>query len=102
MIAIRADLIGSTQASAAGIVVTGHGPVFRLCRALVRAGHDPETPLEAYRGATLCLRVRSIGEAAQLAVKDDKNGRPRFVRYVEERGAAAPPVRENELEATAP
>jgi ribosomal protein L19 len=40
--------------------------VLDLCRALVAAGHDPATPLRAYRGAVLCLMVRSIGEAAKL------------------------------------
>jgi hypothetical protein len=79
---IRADLIGSNRASAAGITVNGHAPVCRLCRALIRAGHDPATPLEAFRGATLCLRVRSIGEGADLTVRESTaDGKPRFIRY---------------------
>jgi hypothetical protein len=32
-----------------------------MCRALITAGHDPASRLEAYRGNLLCLRVRSIG-----------------------------------------
>jgi hypothetical protein len=43
-----------------------------LCRALVEAGYDPTTPLEAYRGDMLCLRVRSIGEAADLRISHDQ------------------------------
>jgi hypothetical protein len=66
---VRAEIIGQGQATAAGITVSGrHAPVLALCRALIEAGHDPATPLEAYRGTTLCLRVRSIGEGARLRV----------------------------------
>jgi hypothetical protein len=64
--AICAELIGSDIVSAAGISVTGYTPLLELCRRLVAAGHDPATPLDAYRGLTLCLKVRSIGEAAML------------------------------------
>jgi hypothetical protein len=41
---------------------------FALCRRLVAAGYDPATPLEAYRGDVLCLKVRAIGEAAGLQI----------------------------------
>jgi hypothetical protein len=41
-----------------------------LCRKLIAAGFDPSRPLCAYRGAVLCLRVRSIGEGAQLIVDE--------------------------------
>jgi hypothetical protein len=82
MTAIRADLIGSSQAIAGGITVSGrHAPVLALCRALIEAGHDPAMPLEAYRDATLCLRIRSIGEGAKLTVKEStRDGQPRFVK----------------------
>jgi hypothetical protein len=44
MTAICADLIGDSQAIAAGITVSGrYCPVLALCRALVEAGHDPES-----------------------------------------------------------
>jgi hypothetical protein len=79
--ALRAVIIGSNQTEANGITARGHAPVLGLCRALLEAGHDPDTPLDAYRGSTLCLRVRSIGEGARLTVKDSATGRPRFVRY---------------------
>jgi hypothetical protein len=76
---IRADLIGQNQASACGVVVSGrNAPVLALCRALLDAGHDPATPLDAYRGATLCLRVRS--EGAKLTVAES-GGKPRFVSF---------------------
>jgi hypothetical protein len=45
-----------------------------FCRKLVTAGHDPERPLQAYRGNVLALRVRSIGEGAQLAIAGDGVG----------------------------
>jgi hypothetical protein len=68
---IRAEIVGQAQATACGVTVTGrNAPVLALCRALIEAGHDPATPLEAYRGSTLCLRVRSIGEGAKLTVDE--------------------------------
>ena len=66
--AIRADLIDSDTCTALGLTCNSASPVLALCRALVEAGHDPATPLEAYRGTTLCLRVRSIGGAAAVEV----------------------------------
>src|SRR5690349_6010219 len=65
---IRAELIGSGQCIALGITATGHAPVLALCRLFVKAGHHPATPLDAYRGDVLCLRVRSLGEGARLTV----------------------------------
>jgi len=69
---IRAELSGSTTAKACGITICGSSPVLALCRALLAAGYDPSSPLEAYRADTLCLRVRSIGEAARLRVVDGR------------------------------
>jgi hypothetical protein len=63
---IRAELISSDRCSALGIVARSTTPVLALCRRLVEAGRDPATPLEAWRGPILCLRIRRIGEAAQL------------------------------------
>jgi hypothetical protein len=57
-----------------GISVCDAAPILGLCRALVAAGHDPQLPLHAYRGDVLALRVRSIGEGAQLAVAGDGVG----------------------------
>jgi hypothetical protein len=76
--ALRADLIGCS-CTAAGITATGHAPVLGLCRRLVEAGHDQATPMRVYRGATLALLVRSIGQAARLTVRETtRDGRPRF------------------------
>ena len=77
---ICAELIGSDTCAALGLTVKSGAPVLVLCRKLIEAGHDPDTPLEAYRGDTLCLRVRSIGEAARLRMDTDKTGRPVFKR----------------------
>ena len=63
---IRAELAWSDHATALGILARGGNPIISLCRKLLEAGHDAATPLEAWRGGTLCLRVRSIGEAAGL------------------------------------
>jgi hypothetical protein len=71
---IRAVLIGSARCEALGISVCDAAPILGLCRALVAAGHDPQLPLHAYRGDVLALRVRAIGEGAQLAVAGDGVG----------------------------
>jgi len=71
---IRAELAWSDTATACGIVARSLTPVLSLCRQLVEAGHDPRLPLEAWRGGTLCLRVRSIGEAARLELNGHGNG----------------------------
>src|SRR5215469_15190759 len=84
--AARAELIGSA-CSALGITARGTTPVLALCRLLVEAGHDPATPLEAWRGSTLCLRIRRIGEAAQLEPS------PRGVGFVRRPGVRGrPPI----------
>jgi hypothetical protein len=75
---IRAELSGDGRASAVGITTTGNAPALTLCRRLIEAGLDPALPLEAYRGTTLSLRVRSIGEGAKLTVYEGTRGRPRF------------------------
>jgi hypothetical protein len=90
--AIRAELIGSDRCSAIGIVARSTAPVLALCRLLVEAGHDPATPLEAWRGTTLCLRVRSLGEGAALRIGTHGVG---FERLPE--CTAASPMRQNEV-----
>jgi hypothetical protein len=88
---LRAELIKDDSCSALGITVTSSSPVLGLCRKLVKDGYDPDTPLEAYRGDVLCLRVRSIGEAARLEV----NGNTRFTFAGDARRRTAPPMRLN-------
>jgi hypothetical protein len=89
--ATRADLIGANICTALGLAINSSSPVLALCRALIEAGHDPATPLEAYRGETLCLSVRSIGEAANIEV----NGNTRFTFVGERNRQTAPPMRQN-------
>ena len=86
---ICAELTGSDTCAALDLTVKSGAPVLALCRKLIEAGHDPRTPLEAYRDDTLCLRVRSIGEAARLRMDTDKTGRPIFRR---ETTAPASPI----------
>jgi len=68
--AIRAELIGPDACTARGITVRSSIPILALCRRLIKAGCDPATRLEAYRGGVLCLHVRSIGEGAQLRLAE--------------------------------
>lgn len=65
---IRAEIVGDECASAFGYTVRSPSPVLALCRDLVEGGAFPHEPLEAWRGGILCLRIRSIGEAAGLEV----------------------------------
>jgi hypothetical protein len=89
--ALRADLVDAHTIVCAGFAsCAGSSPVLDLCRRLIAAGIDPATPLEAYRGDTLCLYVRTIAEAAGFEINGDGNGfRP--LRKPD----AAPPMREN-------
>lgn len=67
-------------ASALGLNSTARNPILDLCRQLVAAGHNPAEPAQVYRGQTLALHIRSIGEATGLTVKEDP--RTRFAPYV--------------------
>ena len=78
---IRAALFGSNRCETEGIIVYGYAPVLDLCRALIKAGHDPKRALHAYRGGVLALAVRSIGEGARLTVADDGRGTPHLRRW---------------------
>ena len=88
--AIRAELIGSNACTALGLTVHGYAPVLASCRQLIDTGIDPATELHASRGDTLCLSVRSIGEAAAL----EMNGAGTGFRPAREPDAA-PPMRRN-------
>jgi len=91
--AIRAELTGTNYAEACGITVRSPSPVLDLARKLMAAGHDPATPLEAWRGSTLCLMVRSIREAARLRVTTGVRGSPIFTSMQGMAGAS--PLRQN-------
>jgi hypothetical protein len=84
--AIRAQLTGDT-CTALGITTKSDAPVLALCRKLVEAGQNPSMPLEVYRGDTLALRVKSIGQGAELRVTADNTGRPVFKRQESRAGA---------------
>jgi hypothetical protein len=72
--AIRAELVGADECTiAAGITARGKTPILALCRKLIEGGCDPGRRLQAYRGATLCVTVRTIAEGARLTV-DEHNG----------------------------
>jgi hypothetical protein len=91
---LRAELSGSTICSAAGQVAISHTPVLALCRQLIEAGFDPSIPIEVYRGGTLALHIRSIGEAARLTV-DEHNG-TRFAKWKPFcRSAGSPRIAQN-------
>lgn len=94
--ALLARLIRSDQAEAEGHCVRSSSPVLALCRKLIEAGCDPDRPLHAYRGDTLCLTVRSIGEGAVLRARGNGVG---FEIAPEETRPAAPPMRQNETAA---
>lgn len=91
---LRAELVGSDRCAIEGFTATSQTPALALCRTLLAAGFDPATPFDCYRGTTLAIRVRSIGEAAKLAVEDNKTGRPTFRRWRDRpaRDGAGPPV----------
>src|SRR5262249_38523953 len=65
-----AELSSDTFASVIGstITVQFHWPVLALGRKLIAAGHPSSASLDVYRGGTLSLHVRSIGEAAGMRV----------------------------------
>lgn len=96
---LRASLSGR-QCTAAGITVSGSAPALDLCRALVRAGHDPEQPLHVFRGERLAFTIRSIRRGALLTVDEDEQGTPRFRSWRDRTGGTASPVRQNRRQHT--
>jgi hypothetical protein len=100
---IVCQIIGSDRCAYGGLVVKHNAPVLAVCRKLIEAGYDPQRPLEAYRGETLCLKIRTIAVAAKLTVEEGPNG-PRLVPFRKLADAkrpaitcvTAPPMRPNE------
>jgi len=86
--AIVATLSGSDTASAEGISVSSPSPVLALCRKLIAYGFDPAIPIHVFRGDTLALTVRSIGEGARLEIRGDGVGFRRLPKL-----GAGPPMR---------
>ena len=90
---IRAERRGSTTCTSDNVVVHGDAPILALCRQLLAAGLNPDQALEVFRGSTLAVRVRSIGEAAALEINAKGSGFvPRPVR-------TASPMRQTTLNA---
>jgi hypothetical protein len=79
--AIRCELMGSDTARAGELIARGTSPVFDLCRKLLAAGADPESPLECFRGRLMSLRVKSIGAGAGLTIRETATDGPRIVRW---------------------
>ena len=77
---IRAEIIGSDCCETEGITIKASAPVLEMCRALIAAGYDPDSPLNAYRGDTLSIKVRSIGEGAMLDCQEGGGFRLRVPR----------------------
>jgi hypothetical protein len=95
--AIACQFEGDDICRTADFEVRGYAPALDMCRRLLAEGFDPATPLEAYRGDVLCLRISSIGYGAGLCVRDSLIGRPMFARRprrlcAEPEGAAREPV----------
>ena len=59
---------------------------------ILAQGLDPDAALTVYRNGAEALRIRRIGEAAKLTVRDDDRGVPRFRRWEpsQSRAEAAP------------
>jgi hypothetical protein len=86
---IRAELSSDSYCSALGFAVRSPSPVLAMCRKLIQSStYAPETPLNVYRGKTLCLRVLGIGEAARLEMTSTPTGRPVFKRRERSVGAS--------------
>jgi hypothetical protein len=62
----RAELTGDDICSVLGVTVQTSSPILALCRKLIEVDRDPSTSLEVYRKNILCVRITSIGQAAQL------------------------------------
>jgi hypothetical protein len=95
---IRAQLIGSDRSSANGLTARGTSPVLQLCRSLVAGGIDPDRPLHAYRGDTLCLVARSIGSAARLTVDERRTAFARWKPFC--RAVGSPRIAASDQAAT--
>jgi hypothetical protein len=78
---ILAELSGTDCSTALGFAVQAVGPVLALCRRLIQVGYDLARPLEAWRGSILALRIRAIGDAAELEISHKGTGSPPCGRY---------------------
>jgi len=81
---IRAEIVGEEYICRTAAVETHARSLRALCGKLIEAGIDPAAPLEVYRGTTMALRVRSIGEGARLETASNGVG----FRWAREAGQA--------------
>jgi hypothetical protein len=95
---ILAEITGSNSCEAEGWIGRGAAPVPALCRLLIAAGFDPNRALHAYRGATLCIIVTSIGAAARLTVDETRTAFARWKPFP--RAAGSPQIGPSEPAAT--
>ena len=86
-----AELSSDSFASVVNSTIAVHvsSPILALCRKLIAAGHPSSASLDVYRGSTLSLHVRSIGEAARLRVASHGGG---FVFEADQGCTPAPPM----------
>ena len=63
---VAADLTAG-KCAAVGLGGTDATTVFDLRRKMVAAGKNPDSPMEVFRGATLVLRIESVGAGARLS-----------------------------------
>lgn len=71
---IHADIKDCYRCIALGVSARSGSPILYLCRKLVAAGHNPDRPLHAYRGDTLAVIVRAIGDGAKLEISAEGTG----------------------------
>ena len=71
---------GPNERTSLTFTVRSGAPVLAMCRKLIEAGYDPARPLHAYRGDTLCLKIRSLHDGAMLECQDGGGFRLRAQR----------------------
>lgn len=71
--------LGAIEAE--GIEVQHRTPVLALCRALIAAGHADGPMIVRDLDGRPLMTVRSIAEAAEVAVKENERIGPVFVKY---------------------
>jgi hypothetical protein len=90
---IRAEIIGENKCRAEGYTVQAPAPVFALCRKLIAVEFNPSMRLEAWRGNTLALTIRTLAEGAALSVDESRSSFCRWKPF--SRAAVSPPMRRN-------
>ncbi|MGC1359409.1 MAG: hypothetical protein WA851_27150 [Xanthobacteraceae bacterium] len=71
---IHAEIVGSDTVIVGDMVVVCAAPIITICRELVARGADPAIAMLAFRSNQLAVKVRAIGEAAQLEINGKGSG----------------------------